>query len=249
MGFWFIVEQVIREADITLFVLDARMPELSRNRQLEEIAARREKPLVMVFTKADLVSEHGIEVLREQYPEAFFVSGTKNIGLKALKTRLLIMGKRLGTDVPKIGVVGYPNVGKSAIINALAHRARARVSPKAGTTRGVQFVRAGSLKILDSPGVIPFEDKEERLGMIAAKNAEKLKNPEKVAIQIVELLLKEHRAVLEKYCGGKLESEEPYDILLQIGKKRGFLKKGGNVDEMKVAITFVRDWQTGKIKI
>ena len=232
-----------------LFVIDARMPELSRNKRLEEIIEHRGKKMFLVFNKFDLLSSGQATALREQYPDAFFVSGTKNIGLKAVKTKLLIEGKRGGNPEPKVGVVGYPNVGKSAIINALAHRARAMVSPKAGTTRGVQFVRAGSLKILDTPGVIPLADTEATLGMIAAKNPEKLQNPEYVAMQIIQLFLEKDKSSLAQQCGITLETEDSYEILLQIGKKRGYLKRGGVVDEVKTAIAFVRDWQTGKLRL
>ncbi len=249
MGFWFVVEQVLREADIVLFILDARMPEISRNAQLHMRAEKYLKPLITVFTKSDLISGDRLTALQEEYPDAFFVSGTRNIGLKQLKVRLLIEGKRLGKNNPKIGVVGYPNVGKSAIINALAHRARARVSPRAGTTRGVQFVKAGSLRILDSPGVIPLEDREEKLGLLAAKNAEKLRNPEQVALDILRMVVERDKGSLERKYGIVAESNEPYELLLCIGKRRGFLKKGGEVDEKKTAITLVRDWQTGKLKL
>ncbi|MBS3089547.1 50S ribosome-binding GTPase [Candidatus Pacearchaeota archaeon] len=248
MGFWFIVERVMRSSDITVFILDARMPELSRNIELEERAKRLRVPILYVLNKMDLVSPDKLDELRENYPEALLVSGVKNIGIKDLKTKLLIMGKRMGNKSPKIGIVGYPNVGKSAIINAMAHRARAKVSIKAGTTRGVQFIRAGSLKILDTPGVVPFEDKESKLGMIAAKNPEKLRNPEHVAIEILEKLLKNNKPAIEKYSGAHLIDEEPHSILEQIGRHRGFLKKGGSVDEIKTAITLVRDWQRGKIR-
>ncbi len=249
MGFWFVVEQVIREAHLILFITDARMPDLSRNKELENIVEKYRKQLFLVFTKIDLVSDERLAALREAYPDAFFISGTKNIGLKALKVELMIQGKRLGLRSPKIGVVGYPNVGKSAIINALAHRARAAVSPKAGTTRGVQFVRAGNLRILDSPGVIPYEDKEMKLGMIGAKNVEKIKDPERVALEIIKLFLEKDRKALEQHYGFTIASEEPLEIIEQIGRKRGFLKKGGAVDDVKSAMTLVRDWQTGKLKL
>lgn len=248
-GFWQIADSVIRGSDMILFVLDARMPELSRNKRLEEIIEHRGKKMFLVFNKIDMLSPERQKVLGELYPDAFFVSGTKNIGLKAVKTKLLIEGKRGGNPMPKIGVVGYPNVGKSAIINALAHRARAAVSPKAGTTRGVQFVRAGSLKILDTPGVIPLADTETTLALIAAKNPEKLQNPEQVAMQIIQSFLDKDKELLEKHYSIVLESEDSFEILLQIGRKKGFLKKGGVVDETKAAIAVVREWQTGKLRL
>jgi len=248
MGFWTIVNKVIGESDIVVFVLDARMPEMSWNDEIDRIITRKKKILVVVFNKIDLISAEELNRLKIKHKGAFFVSGINNIGLKDLKTGLLIQGKRMGLFLPRIGVVGYPNVGKSAIINALAHRSRAKVSAKSGTTRGVQYIKVGDLKILDSPGVVPYEDKEVKLGLLAAKNPEKLRNPEKVAVNVISLFLEQNVEALEKFYNIKV-SEDPYDIFTDIGKKRGFLAKGGVVDERRTAITIVRDWQRGKIKL
>ena len=243
------MHNVVKSSDILVFVSDARMPELSRNRRLEELIARFNKHCVSVFTKIDLVSEEQLARLKEQYPATIFVSGTRNIGLKQLKIKILIIGKRFGNPRPKIGIVGYPNVGKSAIINALAHRRRTAVSPKAGTTRGVQFVKAGSLKILDTPGVIPAEDSEHKLALLAAKNPEKLKNPENIALDILNMMLQNNKPALKAIYGIQPESEDAYELLLQIGNHRGFLKRGGAVDEVKTALTIIRNWQRGKLRL
>lgn len=249
MGFWIIVGRVLKSSDMVLFVLDARMPSLSRNVHLENMVSRFKKPLIRVFTKIDLISEKSLAELKKEYKDAYFVSGIKNIGITELKKKLLIEGKRKKLEEPKVGVIGYPNVGKSAIINAIAHRARAAVSPKAGTTRGVQYVKAGVLKILDSPGVVPFEDKETKLALISAKNPEKLRNPEKVALQIVSIFLGQSPDILEKFAGVSLDSEDPEEILESFGRRRGYLRKGGIVDEKKSAISLVRAWQRGLLKL
>ena len=101
----------------------------------------------------------------------------------------------------KIGVVGYPNVGKSAIINVLARRARAPVSQKAGTTRGIQWIKVGGLLILDSPGVIPFYDGELDLGVMGAKNPEKIKDIEKIAWEIIKMFIEYDKSILENTYG------------------------------------------------
>lgn len=250
MSFWNAVRRVLDEADIILLVLDARMPELTRNKEVEEKVLRSSKELAIVFNKIDLISSAALKKLREQYKEYFFVSARNNIGFSKLKTGLLIMGKSLGISEPKVGVVGYPNVGKSAIINAIAHRARAQVAHYAGTTKGIQWVKAGSLRILDSPGVIPFDDKEERLAFIGAKNPEKIKNPEKVAMHIIKELLKNNKNSIEKSYGINIDYKTgEYDVILQIGKRRGFLIKGGEVDIKKTCLAVIRDWQRGKIAV
>jgi hypothetical protein len=251
MGFWPIVEQVIRNSEVVLLIMDARMPELSRNRGIEEKVARYNKPLVHVFTKIDLASEEHMRELRAKNRNAFFVSGLKNINIGELRLELKMMAKKKGYERLRIGVVGYPNVGKSALINALARRARAKVAHYAGTTRGVQWVKIGTnLKVLDSPGVIPFEDKESSLGLLGSKDPEKIKNKERVAFEIIEMFLKANeKKKLEEHFKIKSLGDDAYEIMTAIGKKRGFLKKGGEVEETKTAMSIIRDWQTGKLKI
>jgi ribosome biogenesis GTPase A len=248
MGYWPIVEDLIDNSDILIFVLDARMPELSRNKELERKAIIKKKEVVCAYNKIDLVKEENIKLLKEKYPDSFFVSGTKNIGIRELRRHLQILGKKMKLESPRIGVVGYPNLGKSAIINALARGSRALVADMPGTTRGVQWVRVGSLRILDSPGVIPYEDKSSKLTLLGSKHPEKILDPTKVALEIIGMFVGKDKSVLEKAY--KIEIKpltEYYDILLEIGRKRGYLKKGGEVEETKTAITIVKDWQKGKL--
>jgi len=251
MGFWPIVERVIQNADVVLLVMDARMPDISRNKEIEMKVAKFNKAMAQVFTKIDLASEEHLKALKEKSPEAFFVSGLKNINISELRVHLQMMAKKFKVDRLKIGVVGYPNVGKSALINALARRARAKVAHYAGTTRGVQWINVGSnLKILDSPGVIPYETKEVELGLMGSKDPEKIRNKEKVAFEIISLFLGASKKALEEHFKISMgDTNDEYEVLLAIGRRRGFLKKGGEVDETKTAISIIRDWQTGKLKL
>jgi hypothetical protein len=252
MNYWNVVKNIVRKADIVIEVLDARMPELSRNRDLEGIAKKMNKELVLAFNKVDLVSREHYAYLKRKYKGAFFVSGTRNLGMSKLRNALYMMGKRKGVENPKIGVVGYPNIGKSAIINALAHRAKAKISPIPGTTRGVQTIRAGGLNVLDSPGVFPYGEDELKLGLLAAKNPDRLKNPELLACKIIEMFLESNKLALEKFYGVKLEEEagwDSYEIMLQIGQEKKMLMKGGITDERRTALQIVRDWQRGNLKL
>lgn len=239
---------MIDNADIFLLVLDARMPELSRNKELERKMIQKNKEYLQVFNKIDLVNEKTIKELREKYPGSFFVSGTKNLGIGKLRLHLHILAKRLKIESPRIAVIGYPNLGKSAIINALARRARALVADMPHTTKGVQWINAGGLRILDSPGVIPYEDKSSKLVLLGSKHPEKIINPIKIALEILEMFISSNKKALEESYKIKIVPlTDPYDIFLEIGKKRGFLKKGGEVEENKTAITIIKDWQKGKL--
>ncbi len=250
MGYWPVVKKVVKDSDIVLFILDARMPELSFNKELERMVLRYGKEFVLVFNKIDLIPRRRLERLKHKFPDSFFVSGSKNIGLSRLKEGLLIKAKRGGILEPRVGVVGYPNTGKSSIINALAKSAKAKVSSSAGTTRNIQWIRAGSLKILDSPGVVPLEDREVSLGILGSKNPEKLKKPEKVVFNIIEMFVKSNINKLEEFYGIKVEkAEDSYEIMLKIGRRKGFLQKGNNVDENRTMFQIIGDWQKGKLRI
>jgi len=251
MTYWEVVKNIVHKADFIVAVLDARIPELSRNMDLESLALKSGKKLFLALNKVDLVSDAHLSFLKKRYQHAFFVSGSKSIGIGGLRTALLIAAKREGIENPKVGVVGYPNVGKSAIINALAHRAKAIVSATAGTTKGVQIVSARNLQILDSPGVFPYGDDEVKLGILAAKNPEQLKNPTLVACRIIEKVIESNRNSLEDFYKIKIDEEMPdsYEMLLQIGQQRKFLLKGGITDENRAAVQVIRDWQTGKLRI
>ena len=248
MGYWPVVKKVVKDSDIILLIGDARLPEISQNKELEEMVSKYGKKLVLAFTKIDLVSEKYLDFIKEKYKdkEALFVSGTQNIGIAKLKEVLIITGKRMGIKEPKIGVVGYPNVGKSAVINALAKRASAKVASYAGTTRGIQWIRAGSLLVLDSPGVVPFEDNEAILGVLGAKNPEKLRNVEKVGLEIVKMFFNYDKRILEELY--EIKIEDPDNALEEIGRKKGLLLKGGIADEKRAAMQILRDWQKGRLR-
>ncbi|MDP3882031.1 MAG: GTPase [Nanoarchaeota archaeon] len=249
MGFWPVVENVIKRSDIVVLVADARMPELSRNKEIERKIVSSGKKTILVFNKIDLILPADLQDLRKNNSGAFFVSVKKQKGIIELKNFLEKLGINMNIPEPRVGIVGYPNVGKSSVINSLAERASTAISPIAGTTRGFQWIKVGNLLIIDSPGVIPLEDKNTKLGLIAAKNPEKISYPEKVAAEIINMFLKKSPEALKAHY--KLSSDnlklEAYEVLLEIGKKRGYLMKGGIVDETKTAIQIIREWQTGKL--
>lgn len=250
MGFWGVVDDVIANADILVVVGDARMPELSRHAEIERKVRKHGKLLVLAFTKKDLAVPETLVRARTENPDAFFVSGTKNLGVGALRRHLHILAKRTGIPEPRIGVLGYPNVGKSALLNALARRARAAVADKPGTTRGVQWVKAGGLRILDTPGVIPYEDKTSKLLLLGAKHPDHVAEPEKVAFEILGRAKWSSPVSLQECYGIETTTLKDEQMLLEeIGRKRGFLKKGGIVDEKKTCIQIIRDWQKGRLKL
>ncbi|MSS74976.1 hypothetical protein EXS73_02060 [Candidatus Pacearchaeota archaeon] len=249
MGYWPVVFDMLRDVDIVIMVGDARMPDLSINQEVIKHARNNGKQIVIVYTKRDLIGRERLNSLQGHYPQALFVAGVKNEGISALRRELQIMGKRMKLDEAKVGVFGYPNVGKSALINALARGRRALVANQPGTTRGVQWIKAAGLCILDSPGVIPMVDKNRKLVLLGSKSPDMLLAPDKHAFDILTMFLVKCPERLKEYYKLDELALEPYDLLLQIGEARKFVKKGGVVDEDRTARTIIREWQIGKLKL
>ncbi len=149
-----------------------------------------------------------------------------------------------------VGVLGYPNVGKSSIINAISHKKKAKVGKKSGTTHGLQWVRAtDEIKLIDSPGVIPLEERDEAFdALIGAKDSERLKNPEVVAVEFLKMF-KDNMEDVEENYKVDIESQNPEEIIREIGLKKGHLIKGGGPDVNRTSKMLIRDWQKGKLRL
>ena len=274
--YWDVIKRIITESDLVLEVLDARLVELSRNEQVEELIKEINKPLIFVINKSDLVSKDRIKKqikkLREK-GKVIFISTKKKGGSKvllyAIKKIFKKYGKRKIPDYDKfaeklkyreakadivVGILGYPNVGKSSIINALAHKKKVKVSKKSGTTHGIHWVKVTkNIKLLDSPGVIPLKKEDEiRYGLIGAKDTEALKNPELVAHAIIKLFLKQNKEEFEKIYKTKIKTSDinnPEKIIEELAKAKGLLLKAGKPDKNRMVMIIVRDWQQGRLRL
>ncbi|MBS3092042.1 50S ribosome-binding GTPase [Candidatus Pacearchaeota archaeon] len=249
--YWNVIKDIIHNSDIILEILDARMPELSRNEEIETLTKESGKQLILILNKADLVSKKQLainyEKLRDKFP-CFIISTKDKIGTKRLREWLIANGKN--KERFKIGVLGYPNTGKSSIINSLSLAKKAPVSSKAGTTHGQHWIKSvANLEIVDSPGVVPLKQEDEaRLALIGSKNPEKIHNLDIVLWKIFELF--DDKEIIKKlYSIEELESNKVEDIIEAICKKRGFIKKQGLIDETRLAMQVIRDWQQGKLRL
>jgi hypothetical protein len=241
-SFWKIVNEVIKQSDVVLEVLDARLIDETRNSEIEEKIEKEGKKLVHVVNKIDLIDKDSIKEKLKELSNPVFISSKERLGTTILKNKIMqIAGKEKVT----VGVVGYPNTGKSSVINALAGSKKARTSPSAGFTRGIQKVKASDrIILLDTPGVFPFEEKDEvKSALIGAKTPEQLKDPDLAAVELIKVL---NGKVEKHYNVQRLEDYE--EILENIAKKMNKLKKGGIPDIDTAAMIIIKDWQRGKIR-
>ena len=247
------VREVIAMSDIVLEILDARFIDKTRNASLEKEIRNQNKKLIFILNKADLVNVNELKFnynLEEIKPYVLFSSKNK-IGRSRLRELLSIESKRTKTKQVKVGVIGYPNTGKSSLINALCARKRAGTSPHAGHTKSISKIKfRDNIYILDSPGVLTGEEENStntatvtRQTEVGAKDYHKTKYPE----LIVNEIMKNNPELLDKFY--KINSNSDSEVLLEkLGKKWNFLKKRGEIDVDRTARRILKDWQEGKIR-
>ncbi|MAG39372.1 hypothetical protein CMI41_00175 [Candidatus Pacearchaeota archaeon] len=246
MGYWGVVINNLKNADIILLVLDARIPEETRNSEIEKRAEILGTRIVLIFNKADLVNKKAIKELKEKHKDAFFTNSKKRQTLLPLKKYLnKISENRL--KALRVAILGYPNVGKSSILNSLTE-AKEKISSVSGTTKKTKWIRVGNLRYMDTPGVIPKKDSKTKVALTSSKDIYKTEDPEKIAFRLISKLRKTN-ALQENYRIKFTKKDSEYDIFLKIGEKKKLLIKGGEIDEDKTARIIVSDWQRGKIRV
>ncbi|UGV41524.1 50S ribosome-binding GTPase [Methanococcoides orientis] len=247
------VQDVIKKADVLLEVVDARFPDETRNSEVERNVKRSRKPLIIVLSKCDLVSKETLEKSKSRLSKiapTVFVSSKERYGTTMLRHKILEVADIQGREI-LIGCLGYPNTGKSSVINGVVGKGKTSTSSISGHTKGVQLVKAGSrIVFIDTPGVIPFDENDEyRQGLLGVKDATHLSDLEGVAMKIIENACEKNKPALEEFYKVEIGNENVYEILELIGLKLNYLKKKGEIDEIRAAVRIINDWQQGKLLI
>ncbi len=240
-SFWKHVNEVLREAYIIIEVLDARFVEETRNREIEYKVRSSGKKILYVLNKCDLVNIDELKEKSKELQPSVFISSKERLGTTILKKKILELSQ--GEKVT-VGVLGYPNVGKSSLINALAGRGAARTSSESGFTKGLQKVRVDNkIMLIDTPGVFPKEEKDVvKYGKTSAMSSGKIRDPEYVALRIIE----DEKEKVKRHF--HLEEDDAEEILEKIAVIYKKIRKGKELDLDAAARLFLKKWQEGSIK-
>ncbi|KAM6910573.1 nucleolar GTP-binding protein 2 [Xenentodon cancila] len=250
---WGELYKVIDSSDVIIQVLDARDPMGTRSKSIETYM-KKEKPwkhLIFVLNKCDLiptwVTKRWVAVLSQEYPTlAFHASLTNSFGKGSLIQLLRQFGK-LHTDKKQIsvGFIGYPNVGKSSVINTLRSKKVCNVAPLAGETKVWQYITLmRRIFLIDCPGVVyPSEDSETDIVLKGVVQVEKIKNPEEHIGAVLERAKPEYIQKTYRIPAWK----DADDFLEKLAFRTGKLLKGGEPDLSTVSKMVLNDWQRGRI--
>lgn len=251
-----LVKEIIEVSDIILEILDARFIQETRNKELEALIKHQGKEIIYVINKTDLVDLKSkiLEVSSFKISPYIFVSCKRRIGVLELRNKIKEEARKLKINERKVqvGVIGYPNTGKSSIINILVKKASAGTGPEAGFTKGVQKIKLNSdIVILDTPGLIPESEyshlKEESISKhakIGARTLNTIRDPEMIVFEF----MKNFSNQIEKFYN--IDAKGNPEVLIEkLGRKKSFLKKGGIVDEDRTSRLIIQDWQEGKIRM
>ena len=245
--------KVIDSSDVLLQVVDVRDPMGTRSAYLENYL-KREKPfkhMVLILNKCDLVpvnvTRAWIKVLSKEYPTLSFRASTTNPFGKGDLIGLFRQFASLHKDKKQmsIGIVGYPNVGKSSLINALKSKKVCDVAPIAGETKVWQYISLmKGIYLIDCPGVVHPQNETDT--EIVLKNVVRIENIQEPESHIGELLNRVDKDFVRRHY--KIDHwEDPTDFLEQLARRMGKLSKGGQEDTNTTARMVLTDWLRGRL--
>jgi len=254
----------LKLVDVVVEMLDARLPQSSRNPLLNDLIG--DKPRVLVLAKADLAEEEynkawtaffrskGLTAIPCDLKGASAKREAKGVtdGLRRQADAILARRQARGitSKVVRAMVTGIPNAGKSTLINLLAGKARAETGDRPGVTRGKQWIRLEQdLELLDMPGILwpNLEDRDgaARLAVTGAIGDNAYDQLE-LALWLTGWL-RDHRPGRLNKRYGVPESGEEEAILEAIGRRRGFLRKGAEVELDKTAVMLLDELRGGRL--
>ena len=260
-----LMQESLPQVDLVLELLDARIPYSSKNPEIEKILGT--KPRIAVLTKSGLanpeVTREWIDYYKSLGIAAVVIDNNTGAGIGALEEAVkTVMAEKLeryqnkgmaGRKLKSM-IVGIPNVGKSSLINRLAGSKKAKVENRPGVTLNKQWVPTDiGLDLLDMPGVLWPKFEEERVGQNLAMTGairDQILDIEEIAMllcgRLMEVAPKEFMARY-KLIEAEAEGLDCYDLFELVGRKRGFLVSGGEINHQRTAEMLLEEFRSAKI--
>lgn len=254
----------LKLVDLVVELVDARLPMSSRNPEVDQLI--KNKPRVLVLNKADIADEKATVA----FVAAFKKKGVYAVALDSLSGKGMVQfhaavqqamegifakdrEKGIRPHAIKMMVVGIPNVGKSSFINRLSGRAAAKTGDRPGITQTKQWIRiAGKYELLDTPGILwpKFESQDVALRIAFTGGIkDEIMDIEELACALLKYLVTNYPSELDARY--KLDEDannlEPFSLLSLIGKKRGCIISGGEVDTFRAANLILDDFRSARI--
>lgn len=258
------IGEVMSQIDAVAELADARAPQSSRNPELDSLAAG--KPRLLILTKSDMADEaatrrwvaafekQGIPALAVDCKTGRGMNGFVPLLRQVMAQRLAVWKQKGMTGRPiRVLVAGIPNVGKSSFINRLGRGGKAKVEDRPGVTRQNQwFVAGDGVHLLDTPGVLwpKFEDQTAALYLaFTGAIKDQILDSEELACSLLTVLERDYKDRLADRF--KLDetafSGDSWELLQAIGRKRGMLVSGGEVNTERAATTLLDEYRGGKL--
>eukprot|EP00817_Percolomonadidae_sp_ATCC50343_P005936 CAMPEP_0117427928 /NCGR_PEP_ID=MMETSP0758-20121206/7719_1 /TAXON_ID=63605 /ORGANISM="Percolomonas cosmopolitus, Strain AE-1 (ATCC 50343)" /LENGTH=343 /DNA_ID=CAMNT_0005213941 /DNA_START=255 /DNA_END=1282 /DNA_ORIENTATION=+ len=254
--------KVVEQADVILEVLDARDPEGCRARNIEQHiqSTNPDKRIVLVVNKIDLVPREVVEkwlaFLKEEFPAVAFRSATtgnhkQNMVIGHADLLNVLKNYCRSEDISKkitVGIIGYPNVGKSSVINSLKRSKVANVGAKPGLTTNKQEIKLDSdITLLDCPGIIFNDNDQEITNAVILRNSVRVEQLDDCVAPVAAIL---DRINPERLCAKynlPAHIRGVNNFLEALANQRGRLKPHGKPDYQAAARIVLQDWNQGKI--
>ena len=264
------ITEDLKLVDVVIELLDARIPKSSQNPDIQGMVKNKKR--IVILNKSDLADEREtkkwIEYFKKKNILAIDVDSNQGKGIKQVSQAIeKIMEDELKIQNSKgrirktirVMIVGIPNVGKSSFINRISKKTTMTVGNKPGVTRQKQWIRIGNqIELLDTPGVLWPKFESEEVGLNLAYTGsikEEILEKTEITYNLLKFLDENYSSDLyAKYKISEQEIDEIKDnpqytleLMYLIGKKRGALISGGNIDEEKVAKIILDDFKNGRI--
>ncbi len=256
------LEENLKNVDVIVEVLDARIPHSGRNQDIDDLLSS--KPRIILLNKFDLAdanvtdrwikayNDKGIKVIPISCATGGGINKIAPMAKELIKDRIARDAERGMRRNIKIMIVGIPNVGKSTLINKLVGKAATKTGDKPGITRAKQWVRLkDGLELLDTPGILQPKYEDQKIALRLAYTGaikDEIMEVELIAYSLLEYLQVHYNDMLcARYKLSDITGLKGYEILDLIGRKRGCLISGGEIDEKRAADIVLDDFRSAKI--